>query len=79
MPRLQADGVTIQGHPTTPLLDGDGNETGQLITVCADCGSVRTIIMLVHDRWYCSKCRSEGRITQTAVQFPVGRLIPISR
>lgn len=69
--RVEADGVTVQGHPATPLLDAAGNETGQMITVCADCGAVRSIIMLVHDRWYCSKCRSEGRVTQSARMFPV--------
>jgi ribosomal protein S27AE len=49
----------IQGHPVEPLLDGRGNLI-QLITVCAHCGQLRTILFLRKDRWYCTKCRTEG-------------------
>jgi hypothetical protein len=31
-----------------------------LLTVCAECGRLRTILFLTHDRWLCTSCRSEG-------------------
>lgn len=49
----------IKGHPTAPLLDDSGNLI-RMITVCGHCGEAHTIILLVRDRWYCSKCRAEG-------------------
>ena len=49
----------ISGHPEVPLLDERGN-LKRMITVCGHCGEMRSIIMLVRDRWYCSKCRAEG-------------------
>lgn len=48
----------IKGHPAVELDLGDGNPT--LITVCAECGQMRTILFLRRDRWYCTKCRAEG-------------------
>lgn len=63
------DPHTIGGHPTLPLLQG-GEETGQMITVCVDCGELRTIIMLVGDRWYCSRCRAQGT-TKNTKMFPI--------
>lgn len=53
------DGVTIPGHPEIPLVNAKGDVI-QMITVCAECGAMRSIIMLVGDRWYCSRCRAEG-------------------
>jgi ribosomal protein S27AE len=49
----------IQGHPVEPLLDERGNLI-QMVTVCAHCGSMRTILFLRRDRWYCTQCRMEG-------------------
>lgn len=49
----------INGHPEVPLLDTAG-ELVQMLTVCAACGDVRTILFLTRDRWYCSKCRMTG-------------------
>ncbi len=49
----------ISGHPAVPLLDGEG-ELLQMLTVCAHCGKVRTILFLTGDRWYCSGCRMTG-------------------
>jgi ribosomal protein S27AE len=48
----------IKGHPTVELDLGNGQPT--LITVCANCGELRTILMLTKDRWYCTRCRIEG-------------------
>jgi len=49
---------TINGHPTVELHHDDGPPT--LITVCAECGHVRSILFLTRDRWFCSQCRAEG-------------------
>jgi len=48
----------ISGHPEQPLLNDAGNLISML-TVCAQCGALRTILFLTADRWYCSKCRFE--------------------
>lgn len=60
---------TIGGHPSVPLLDEVG-DVKQMLTVCCDCGAIRSIIMLVGDRWYCSACRTEGNV-RGARMFPV--------
>jgi hypothetical protein len=49
---------TIQGHPAFLLEHEMAPPT--LITACADCGQLRTILFLARDRWYCTKCRAEG-------------------
>lgn len=49
----------ISGHPTIEhYASPDAPPT--LITVCAECGQLRTILFLRRDRWYCTKCRAEG-------------------
>lgn len=48
----------IKGHPVLEL--DTGSDFPTLITVCAECGSMRTILFLRRDRWYCTKCRTEG-------------------
>lgn len=49
----------IKGHPVVPLYNEQG-DTINMLTVCAECGELRTILFLSDDRWYCSKCRTEG-------------------
>ena len=44
----------IDGHPTVEL------ENGTVLTVCASCGKLRTILFLDRDRWLCTACRAEG-------------------
>jgi ribosomal protein S27AE len=51
-------GVEISGHPSAEIYFENGSV--QLITVCAHCGEMRTILFLRRDRWYCTKCRTEG-------------------
>jgi ribosomal protein L37AE/L43A len=34
--------------------------TGVVITVCAECGQMRSVLFLNRDRWFCTKCRAEG-------------------
>jgi len=45
---------TINGHPE---MEPEGNTA---ITVCVECGQLRTILWLLGDRWYCTKCKTEG-------------------
>lgn len=50
----------IQGHPVRELyLAADTEPT--LITVCANCGQMKTILFLSKDRWFCFQCKSEGQ------------------
>jgi len=49
----------IQGHPVRELyLAPDVEPT--LLTVCAGCGHMRTILLLSYDRWFCFRCKTEG-------------------
>ena len=58
----------ISGHPDEPLLSDDGNLISML-SVCAHCGSLRTILFLRKDRWLCTKCRMEGNAVPN--MFPI--------
>jgi hypothetical protein len=49
----------INGHPAVELIT-DPNEPPTLITVCAACGKLRTVLFLSRDRWFCTTCRAEG-------------------
>lgn len=49
---------TIGGHPA--LLLEHEQQPPTLITVCAECGQLRTILFLARDRWFCTRCRAEG-------------------
>jgi len=49
----------IDGHPVVELYLAPDQEP-TLITVCAACGQVRSILFLNKDRWFCTKCRVEG-------------------
>lgn len=48
----------IRGHPKVWLQVAE--QPPQLITVCAQCGNLKTILFLDKDRWYCWKCKQEG-------------------
>lgn len=48
----------IQGHPTLTLVNDLGEQT--LITVCAECGEMRTVLFLSKDRWFCFRCKTSG-------------------
>ena len=64
------DPAVVPGHPEVPLLNEQGNLI-QMLTVCCECGSVHSIIMLVRDRWYCSTCRAEGRVDRNVTMIPI--------
>jgi len=49
---------TISGHPALEL--PNGRDQPVVITVCAECGAMRTVLFLSKDRWFCFKCRAEG-------------------
>jgi hypothetical protein len=61
------DDPTIKGHPALVLEHDTGPPT--LITVCASCGKLRTILFLSKDRWLCMACRTEGATTPSL--YPV--------
>jgi translation initiation factor 2 beta subunit (eIF-2beta)/eIF-5 len=44
----------IEGHPSLEL------DNGNVITVCVECGQMRTILWLLGDRWYCTQCKAKG-------------------
>jgi hypothetical protein len=50
----------IDGHPVRFLQLSDPDLQPVIITVCANCGEMRTILFLSRDRWLCTKCRVEG-------------------
>lgn len=52
------DDLTIKGHPAIELEHESGPPT--LITCCASCGEMRSIIFFTKDRWFCTKCKAEG-------------------
>lgn len=49
----------IQGHPTLELEPNIGSDP-VVITVCAECGEMRSVLWLTGDRWYCRTCKAEG-------------------
>jgi ribosomal protein L37AE/L43A len=49
---------TIHGHPAVVFEHEAAPPT--LLTVCAECGQLRTILFLARDRWFCTRCRAEG-------------------
>jgi hypothetical protein len=49
----------IDGHPTVELHLASA-DSPTLLTVCAACGHLRTILFLSKDRWFCFKCKTEG-------------------
>lgn len=49
----------IDGHPVVELYLAAEQEP-ELITVCANCGHMRTILFLSKDRWFCFRCKTEG-------------------
>ena len=54
-----ADAATISGHPTLELDPLAGSDP-VVITVCAECGEMRTVLWLTEDRWYCGHCKHIG-------------------
>ena len=48
----------IKGHPALVLEHEHAPPT--LVTVCASCGEIRTILFLSKDPWLCMACRVEG-------------------
>ena len=64
---------TISGHPVLETENLDGKKMN--ITLCSECGSVRSVLYLSTDRWFCTTCRSTGdaRPTQIAFSNPARR------
>jgi ribosomal protein S27AE len=53
---VAVDPLTIQGHPSVVLPNGAGD--GVMISVCCECGALRSVLWLSKDRWACTKCRA---------------------
>lgn len=49
----------IDGHPVLELEPEIGSDP-VVITVCANCGEMRSVLWLTQDRWFCRSCRAEG-------------------
>jgi ribosomal protein S27AE len=50
--------ATILGHPSVSV-ERESAPAVQ-IALCAGCGGMHTILMLSHDRWFCTRCRNAG-------------------
>jgi hypothetical protein len=50
----------IEGHPHLSLHINGNEQPPTLLTVCAECGNLRTILFLSKDRWFCFTCKTEG-------------------
>lgn len=62
----------IKGHPSVPLIRGNGLPDKQLI-VCSSCGEIKDLLVLAEDsdRYRCLACGGSGPIpTQHAVTNP---------
>ena len=57
--------MTVKGHPELELPNDADNPV--TITVCCDCGKLRTVLWLVGDRWYCSSCKATGETRPTLI------------
>ena len=49
------DPFTIDGHPSIELPNASDNPV--VVTVCCECGAMRSVLWLSADRWYCRECR----------------------
>lgn len=88
------ESLGIKGHPaiefSEPLLQHRTplkqfarrfrkSENVRKITVCSECGSLRSILWLQRsgnrDRWFCNQCRAEGEAkpTQIPLSNPAAR------
>ncbi len=57
--------ITVLGHPEVTAVNEEGRK--MRISVCAECGELRTILWLTGDRWYCRSCRAEGAGKSTLI------------
>jgi hypothetical protein len=49
----------VEGHPVREVYLAAETEP-TLITVCAQCGHMKSIIFLSKDRWFCFQCKTQG-------------------
>lgn len=58
----------IRGHPVERHQNlWDPNGPPITITVCANCGQMRTVLWLDHDRWICTRCKTAGSNRPTII------------
>ena len=64
--KLRAGGnYEVDGHPALELPNAQDNPV--TITVCCECGEMRTVLWLSGDRWFCSKCKAQGDSRPTMI------------
>jgi ribosomal protein S27AE len=56
----------IKGHPTAEL-ESVVDRSKVLITLCAECGGMKTILFLDKDRWFCTRCKNDGAKSPTVI------------
>lgn len=56
----------IKGHPhEIAVNDITGQEND--VALCAECGSLKSVLWLNRDRWFCRVCRNEGVVNPTRI------------
>lgn len=73
---------TIDGHPSIELEPENPTSVSRgwrwwrraeanpvVITVCAECGRMRSVLWLTKDRWLCNQCKAEGTVPPN--MFPI--------
>lgn len=51
--------AVIQGHPHAIGVNAEYGQESR-ISLCAECGAMRSVLWLTGDRWYCRNCRNMG-------------------
>lgn len=67
---MPSDPHTIGGHPAVAAIPNSGRAFN--LTVCAECGRMRTVLFLSRDRWYCTACRNSGDARPTTIPMSLG-------
>ena len=67
----RAQRETIQGHLIWDLIIEQ--ERVQQIMVCGECGTMRSILWLLGDIWYCRNCKHTGMKRPTQIALTQGR------
>lgn len=57
-PAYQPHPWEIPGHPKLELVRSE--KPPIVVSVCAACGHMRTVLFLTKDRWMCFRCKTEG-------------------
>jgi hypothetical protein len=64
-PEVARHPAEIRGHPEILLPNASDNPVA--ITVCCECGAMRSVLWLDNDRWRCNSCRAESGNRPTVI------------